>query len=89
MGIRTSARIEGIPHYEPGLTMAEVMDAYGLESVVKLASNESPFPPLPEVKAVIDEGLSAGELVIVDGLQRVRPGITVQANPIAQSAGRI
>lgn len=57
MGIRTSARIEGIPHYEPGLTMAEVMDSYGLESVVKLASNESPFPPLPEVKAVIDEGL--------------------------------
>ena len=37
--------------------MAEVMAEYGLESVVKLASNESPFPPLPEVKAVIDEGL--------------------------------
>ena len=37
--------------------MAEVMDAYGLSSVVKLASNESPFPPLPEVKAVIDAGL--------------------------------
>ncbi len=57
MGIRTSSRIAGIPHYEPGLTMAEVMAEYGLESVVKLASNESPFPPLPEVKAVIDEGL--------------------------------
>lgn len=57
MAIRTSDRIAGIPHYEPGLTMAEVMDAYGLSSVVKLASNESPFPPLPEVKAVIDAGL--------------------------------
>jgi membrane fusion protein, multidrug efflux system len=39
--------------------------------------------------AVIDEGLSGGELVIVDGLQRVRPGIAVRANPIAQSASRI
>jgi histidinol-phosphate aminotransferase len=57
MGIRTSQRIAGIPHYEPGLTMAEVMKEYGLDSVVKLASNESPFPPLPEVEAVIDEGL--------------------------------
>ncbi|KAB1072342.1 efflux RND transporter periplasmic adaptor subunit [Methylobacterium planeticum] len=39
--------------------------------------------------AVIDEGLSGGELVIVDGLQRVRPGIAVRANPVAQSASRI
>lgn len=38
--------------------MAEVMAAHGLDSVVKLASNESPFPPLPEVAAVIEEGLS-------------------------------
>ncbi|WP_457107782.1 efflux RND transporter periplasmic adaptor subunit [Methylobacterium sp. P5_C11] len=38
--------------------------------------------------AVIDEGLSGGELVIVDGLPRVRPGIPVRANPIAQSASR-
>ncbi|KAA0114895.1 efflux RND transporter periplasmic adaptor subunit [Methylobacterium sp. P1-11] len=39
--------------------------------------------------AVIDEGLSGGELVIVDGLQRVRPGILVQASPIRQSASRM
>ncbi|WP_336492367.1 efflux RND transporter periplasmic adaptor subunit, partial [Methylobacterium nigriterrae] len=38
--------------------------------------------------AVIDEGLSGGELVIVDGLQRVRPGVAVRATPIAQSASR-
>ncbi|AWN44370.1 efflux RND transporter periplasmic adaptor subunit [Methylobacterium durans] len=38
--------------------------------------------------AVIEEGLSGGELVIVDGLQRVRPGIPVRANPIGPSASR-
>ena len=53
MSIRTSGRIAAIPHYEPGLTMAEVMSAYGLDSVVKLASNESPFTPLPAVAQAI------------------------------------
>lgn len=46
--------------------MAEVMASHGLQSVVKLASNESPFPPLPEVKAVIDAG--------IDGLNRYPDG---------------
>ena len=31
---------------------------------------------------VIEEGLKVGELVIVDGLQGVRPGATVRANPV-------
>jgi membrane fusion protein (multidrug efflux system) len=38
--------------------------------------------------AVIDEGLSGGELVIVDGLQSLRPGAPVRATPLAQSLGR-
>lgn len=45
-----------MPHYEPGLTTAEVLARYGIESAVKLASNESPFPPVPEVEAVIAAG---------------------------------
>ncbi|MDX6555612.1 MAG: histidinol-phosphate aminotransferase [Miltoncostaeaceae bacterium] len=59
MTIRTSPRIAAIPHYEPGLTTAEVLARFGLESAVKLASNESPFPPLPEVARVIEEGVGA------------------------------
>jgi membrane fusion protein (multidrug efflux system) len=31
---------------------------------------------------VIDEGLAGGEQVIVDGLQGVRPGAAVRANPV-------
>ena len=31
--------------------------------------------------AAIESGLKAGDLVIVEGLQRVRPGIVVQASP--------
>jgi membrane fusion protein (multidrug efflux system) len=37
---------------------------------------------------VIEEGLSGGELIIVDGLQRVRPGVAVRASPVGPSASR-
>lgn len=38
--------------------MAEVLVSYGLDAAVKLASNESPFPPLPEVAQVITDHLA-------------------------------
>ncbi|MFE1598775.1 efflux RND transporter periplasmic adaptor subunit [Methylobacterium sp. ID0610] len=38
--------------------------------------------------AVIEEGLSGGELVIVDGLQRVRPGVLVRATPATTLSSR-
>lgn len=37
---------------------------------------------------VIDSGLSGGEQVIVEGIQRVRPGAPVQASPMASPLGR-
>ena len=37
--------------------------------------------------AVIDQGLTGGELVIVDGLSLVRPGIEVRSNPSKMSGG--
>ena len=46
-----------MPRYEPGLTVAEVLAAHGIERAVKLASNESPFPPMPQVAEVLADGL--------------------------------
>lgn len=43
--------------YEPGLPLEVVMARYGLERVVKLASNEFPLPPFPEVKAAVAAAL--------------------------------
>jgi membrane fusion protein, multidrug efflux system len=37
---------------------------------------------------VIDEGLKGGEQVIVEGLQSIRPGLAVQANPVPASLDR-
>lgn len=47
--------IDSIPSYTPGASIEEVARRYGLEKVIKLASNEAPLPPFPEVKAVIEE----------------------------------
>jgi histidinol-phosphate aminotransferase len=57
--VRVSPRLAAIPRYEPGLTTAQVLARYGLARAVKLASNESPFPPLPEVAAVVAAGTEA------------------------------
>ncbi len=59
MPLRVSPRLAAIHLYEPGLTTAEVLARYGLDSAVKLASNESPFAPLPEVEAVVQAGVSS------------------------------
>jgi len=32
---------------------------------------------------IIDSGLTGGELVIVEGLQSIRPGTPVRASPVA------
>jgi membrane fusion protein, multidrug efflux system len=37
---------------------------------------------------LIDEGLTGGEQVIVEGIQRVRPGLPVQASPVAPTLDR-
>jgi histidinol-phosphate aminotransferase len=56
--IRSSPRLDAMPRYEPGLTTAEVLARFRLDAAVKLASNESPFPPLPEVAEVIAAGVA-------------------------------
>ena len=58
VAIRSSPRLGAIPRYEPGLTTAEVLARFGLDRAVKLASNESPFPPLPEVAEVVAAGVA-------------------------------
>jgi histidinol-phosphate aminotransferase len=46
-------RIATIPRYQPGRSAEESMAEHGLDSAVKLASNESPFGPLPGVSEAV------------------------------------
>ena len=39
--------LDGVRAYEPGKPVEEVQRELGLERVVKLASNEGPFPSVP------------------------------------------
>jgi len=45
--------LDRIHPYRPGRPIAEVAAEFGLTDVIKLASNESPEPPFPEVQAAI------------------------------------
>lgn len=53
MPIRFRPDLDRIEAYRPGRAIGEVAASYGLDRVVKLASNESPEPPFPEVAAAI------------------------------------
>ena len=64
--------LERIQPYRPGRSIAEVAAEFGVQEVAKLASNENPEPPFPEVRQAIAASL--------DGLNRypdnARPDLT-------------
>jgi histidinol-phosphate aminotransferase len=70
MAVRFIPELAGIVPYQPGLPIETVKRRFGLEQVVKLASNEFPLPPFPEVKAVVVEAL--------DRLQRYPDGFATE-----------
>ncbi len=51
--MRLTPALEDIVAYEPGQPIELVMRRFGLSEVVKLASNEFPQPPFPEVREAI------------------------------------
>ncbi|MBI4744490.1 MAG: histidinol-phosphate transaminase [Actinobacteria bacterium] len=50
--------IEDLKIYEPGRPISEVKSEFRLEEVIKLASNECPYPPFPETIEAIKEDIS-------------------------------
>jgi len=60
MAIRTRGALDGIPTYVPGRSAESVAHEHSIDDVVKLASNEAPFPPLPAaLEAIADAAGSA------------------------------
>jgi histidinol-phosphate aminotransferase len=54
------ASVDALVPYEPGKPIEEVQRELGLDRVVKLASNEGPFPPFPAALAALER--LAGDL---------------------------
>ena len=60
--------IESLKPYEPGRSIAEVQRQYGLERVVKLASNENPLGPSPLALRALQSGTGSLNLYPNGGL---------------------
>jgi histidinol-phosphate aminotransferase len=81
--IRTRRALDGIPEYVPGRSAASVAEQYALGNVVKLASNEAPFPPLPAALDAISEAAASanrypdGDAVALRGDLAARYGVDV------------
>ncbi len=56
--IRARRALDGIPTYVPGKSAESVAVKYTIGDVVKLASNEAPFPPLPAAVAAIADAVA-------------------------------
>ena len=61
--------IERITPYVPGKPIAEVQEEYGLENIIKLASNENPLGPSPLAMEALKEAIS-GVHIYPDGAAR-------------------
>jgi histidinol-phosphate aminotransferase len=55
--VRFKSTLDHTVPYEPGASIESVMRRYGLDTVVKLASNESPLPPFEAVKGAVARAL--------------------------------
>jgi len=66
------ASISDLVPYEPGKPVEAVQRELGLERVVKLASNEGPFPPFP---AALDDAVTAYRALVADGVDPRRMAV--------------
>ncbi|MEI6529949.1 MAG: histidinol-phosphate transaminase [bacterium] len=57
MGVRYQRGLECIAPYIPGKPIEEVKREYGLEDVIKLASNENPLGPSPKALVALQQAL--------------------------------
>lgn len=66
---------------QEGVYVFVVEDGKAAVKRIKVGADQGP-------DVIVEQGLSAGEIVIVDGLQGVRPGLAVRANPLPAALGR-
>ncbi|HEX5448647.1 MAG TPA: histidinol-phosphate transaminase [Gaiellaceae bacterium] len=50
--------VDALTPYQPGKPVEDVQREFGLEKVVKLASNEGPFPPFPAAQAALERSIA-------------------------------
>lgn len=61
--------IESLKPYIPGKSIEEIKEKYGLDRVIKLASNENPLGPSPKALEAVKKSLAASHLYPDGGLK--------------------
>jgi histidinol-phosphate aminotransferase len=70
--------VDGLTPYQPGKPVEEVQRELGLARVVKLASNEGPFPPFPAALEAIERGASALNRYPDGGVYRLQEALAAR-----------
>lgn len=70
--------LAGVTPYEPGKPIETVQRELGLDRVVKLASNEGPFGPVPAAAAALERALGELNRYPDGGAYRLRAGLAAK-----------
>jgi len=70
--------LAGVEAYEPGRPIEDVRRELGVESVIKLASNEGPFPPMPAALDAIREAAADVRLYPDPGAWALRDALAAR-----------
>ncbi|HEY2325893.1 MAG TPA: histidinol-phosphate transaminase [Gaiellaceae bacterium] len=83
--------VEALTPYQPGKPVEDVQREFGLEHVVKLASNEGPFPPFPAAQAALERSIAGLNRYPDGGAYRLHHALAarhgVQPGEIAVGSG--
>jgi histidinol-phosphate aminotransferase len=84
--------VEALTPYQPGKPVEDVQRELGLERVIKLASNEGPFGPLPAARAALENAVGelnrypdGGAYRLHDALAR-RHGVSIEEIAVGSGA---
>jgi histidinol-phosphate aminotransferase len=84
--------VEALTPYQPGKPVEDVQRELGLERVIKLASNEGPFGPLPAARAALENAVDelnrypdGGAYRLHDALAR-RHGVAIEEIAVGSGA---
>src|SRR6476660_5389950 len=77
--IRTRPALEALPEYVPGRSAESVASKYAIGNVVKLASNEAAFGPLPSALAAIEAAARGANRYPDDAATALREALAERA----------
>jgi len=68
--------LSAVDPYEPGRPIEDVRRELGLERIIKLASNEGPYPPFPVAQAAVADAISGQRLYPDPGCWALRDALS-------------